>query len=55
MWSDIFATNADEIAKALGELLSDLGTVQRELAAEPPALAGALNLLARARRIRHTQ
>ncbi|HVJ15343.1 MAG TPA: prephenate dehydrogenase/arogenate dehydrogenase family protein [Polyangiaceae bacterium] len=54
MWSDIFATNADEIAKALGELLGDLGTVQRGLAAEPPALAAALDLLARARGIRRS-
>ncbi len=52
IWSDIFATNADEIAKALAELLAELGAVQGELAAQPPALAAALALLARARDVR---
>jgi prephenate dehydrogenase len=55
MWSDIFATNADEIAKALAELIAELGAVQRELGAEPPALRAALGLLARARNLRHPE
>ena len=55
MWADIFATNADEIAKALGELLEEIGTVREELAEDPPALGAALALLARARDIRHSR
>ena len=49
MWQDIFATNADEIAAALGELLSELSAVERELAQSPAVLDAARELLGRAR------
>lgn len=55
MWSDIFATNADEIASALAELVSELEHVQRGLAQRPPELSAALALLARARDIRRSR
>jgi prephenate dehydrogenase len=49
MWQDIFATNADEIAAALSELVGELTRVQRELAESPAELDAARDLLARAR------
>jgi prephenate dehydrogenase len=49
MWQDIFATNADEIAAALAELVSELAPVQRELAQAPAVLDAARDLLTRAR------
>ncbi len=49
MWQDIFATNADEIAAALAELVSELAPVQRELAQSPAVLEAARDLLRRAR------
>jgi prephenate dehydrogenase len=50
VWSDIFATNADEIAVALRELGGELERVAEELERDPPALDAATNLLALARR-----
>jgi prephenate dehydrogenase len=49
MWKDIMASNADEIAGALGEVMAQLAAVERGLAQRPPDLAPALELLARAR------
>jgi prephenate dehydrogenase len=49
MWQDIFATNADEIAAAISELIAELSAVQRELAKSPAELDAARDLLARAR------
>jgi len=55
MWSDIFATNADEIAKALAELVAELEAVQRGLAAESPDLSPARALLEKARGLRRSR
>ncbi len=52
MWRDIFATNGDEIASALGELMGVLDAVRRELAQEPPELEAARALLESARQLR---
>ncbi|HEV8247931.1 MAG TPA: prephenate dehydrogenase/arogenate dehydrogenase family protein [Polyangiaceae bacterium] len=52
MWRDIFATNADEIANALRELVAELGTIQQDLNGRPASLTAALGLLERARRLR---
>jgi prephenate dehydrogenase len=52
MWTDIFSTNADEIARALAELVEELRGVQRDLSSDPATLDSALALLARAREIR---
>lgn len=49
MWQDIFATNADEIAASIEELVTELSRVQRELAGAEPSLDAARELLARAR------
>jgi hypothetical protein len=49
MWQDIFATNADEIAAAISELVSELTRVQQGLAHSPADLDAARDLLARAR------
>lgn len=50
MWRDIFATNGDEVARALGELLDQLGPVAESLGRRETGLAD--ELLARARRAR---
>jgi prephenate dehydrogenase len=55
MWNDIFVTNADEIAKALAELVGELDAVQRELAGNPPALDAARALLEKARALRRSR
>jgi len=52
MWRDIFAANADEISLVLRQLASELESVARGLDASPPALSGALALLAQARSMR---
>jgi prephenate dehydrogenase len=51
MWRDIFASNGDEIARALAELLAELQPVLRDLEAGTAA-GHADSLLARARRLR---
>lgn len=54
MWRDIFATNADEIARALAGLEDELGRVRQALARQPPDLGPALALLERARLARRS-
>ena len=49
MWSDIFETNADEVARAAEALSRELGTVAAGLRRSPPDIQAALALLARAR------
>lgn len=51
MWRDIFASNGDEVARALRELFAELSPVLAELEAGA-GTAGADALLARARRLR---
>jgi prephenate dehydrogenase len=50
MWRDVFASNADAIARALDELGGELAAVREGLERDPPDVAAALALLARARR-----
>lgn len=52
MWGDIFSTNANAIADALGALEAELAAVRRGLAQPTPDRGPALALLARARRLR---
>jgi prephenate dehydrogenase len=52
MWRDIFATNGDEIAAALHEVIEALSAAAAGLAKQPADLAAALDLLARARKSR---
>ena len=52
MWRDIFATNGDEIAIALHELVTELEGVGVGLASRPATLEPARSLLERAREIR---
>jgi prephenate dehydrogenase len=54
MWRDIFASNGDEIARALRELLAELEPVLAELEAGA-GTANADSLLARARNLRAAQ
>jgi prephenate dehydrogenase len=54
IWDDIFATNADEIAKALGDLVGELERVRLDLEQRPPALDAARALLRRAKDARRT-
>jgi prephenate dehydrogenase len=49
MWSDIFETNADEVARAADALGRELGQVAAGLRRSPPDIQAALALLARAR------
>lgn len=49
MWSDIFETNADEVARAAETLCKELGEVAAALRRSPPDTQAALTLLARAR------
>jgi prephenate dehydrogenase len=49
MWSDIFETNADEVARAAEALSQQLGKVAAGLRRSPPDTQPALALLARAR------
>lgn len=49
MWSDIFETNADEVARAAEALCKELGEVASALRRSPPDTQAALALLARAR------
>lgn len=49
MWSDIFETNADEVARAAEQLCAELTKVASGLRRSPPDTHAALSLLARAR------
>ncbi len=49
MWSDIFETNADEVARAAEALSRQLTKVAAELRRSPPDVQGALSVLAAAR------
>jgi len=49
MWSDIFETNADEVASVAESLCAELSRVAQGLRRSPPDLSAALSLLARAR------
>lgn len=49
MWSDIFETNADEVARAAEALSQELSKVAAGLRRSPPDTQPALSLLARAR------
>jgi prephenate dehydrogenase len=49
IWRDILASNADEVAAALGVLVAELDAVRQDLAADPPRLDRAMDLLRRAR------
>ncbi len=53
MWGDILSTNATEIAHALAALGREIELVRAGLQADPPDVAPALKLLARARTLRH--
>jgi prephenate dehydrogenase len=52
MWGDILGTNASEIDQALAALTREIEVVRAGLRAEPPNVAPALTLLARARSLR---
>ncbi|MEO7038116.1 MAG: prephenate dehydrogenase/arogenate dehydrogenase family protein [Polyangiaceae bacterium] len=52
MWRDIFAANADEIARVLRQLSAELAAVASGLEASPTDAQAALSLLARARAAR---
>jgi prephenate dehydrogenase len=52
IWNDIFATNSDEIASALAEIVSELERVRTDLASDPPLLETARALLRRAKETR---
>lgn len=52
IWSDIFETNADEVAAALSDVVRELEAVQAELGRSPPELASARALLRRAKAAR---
>jgi hypothetical protein len=54
MWRDIFASNGDEVARALRELFAELGPVLAELEAGT-GTGSADSLLARARQLRAAQ
>jgi prephenate dehydrogenase len=49
MWSDIFETNADEVARAADALSQELAKVAAGLRQSPPDIQAALGVLARAR------
>jgi len=55
IWSDIFETNADEVAAALSDVVRELEAVRAELGKNPPELGSARALLKRAKvaRSRH--
>jgi hypothetical protein len=53
MWRDVFATNADAVARALGALEAELAAVRSGLAATPPDVEPAVALLRRASGSRH--
>lgn len=49
MWTDIFETNADEVARAAEAVSQELSKVAAALRRSPPDLQAALSVLARAR------
>jgi prephenate dehydrogenase len=53
MWSDIFETNADEVARAADALSQELAKVATSLRRSPPDVQAALAVLAKARNRRH--
>jgi prephenate dehydrogenase len=53
MWTDIFETNADEVARAAEALSQELTKIAVGLRKSPPDVQAALALLARARARRH--
>jgi prephenate dehydrogenase len=53
MWTDIFETNADEVARAAEAVSQELSKVAVSLRRSPPDLQAALTVLARARARRH--
>ncbi len=53
MWTDIFETNADEVARAAEGLCNELSKVASHLRRSPPDIQAALSVLARARARRH--
>lgn len=53
MWTDIFETNADEVARAAEAVSQELTKVASALRRSPPDLQAALTVLARARARRH--
>lgn len=52
IWSDIFETNADEVADTLRAVIDELSAVRDELGKSPPELVAARALLERAKRAR---
>ena len=52
IWRDIFASNADEVCRALGDIISELERVRSGLARPQPDTGAAMELLARARQAR---
>jgi prephenate dehydrogenase len=52
IWSDIFETNADEVAAALSDVVRELEAVRAELGRNPPELTSARALLRRAKATR---
>ena len=52
MWRDIFATNADEVARALRALSGELLAMADALGEAPPNTDFVMRLLAEARRLR---
>jgi prephenate dehydrogenase len=53
MWTDIFETNADEVASAAEAVSQELAKVAASLRRSPPDLQAALTVLARARARKH--
>lgn len=49
MWTDIFETNADEVARAAEALSQELSRIAKSLRSSPPDVQAALSVLARAR------
>jgi prephenate dehydrogenase len=54
MWRDIFSTNADQVAEALGELEQELRRVAEALERTPADIGPAMRLIERARRGRRS-
>jgi len=52
IWNDIFASNADEVANALGEIIRELEGVRSGLTRSPPDVDAARALLRRAKQAR---
>jgi hypothetical protein len=50
MWRDVFVTNADEVARTLRTVSTELNQIAAALEADPADLGALLALLAEARR-----